>query len=216
MPLPMTPTSRLLAPRTVTGASVATLMALSLTACGPDDPAEEGEDTTVTIGEDSDAGDDTAEDTTQDGSDDGTDDAASSDSADADHPAYGGLDTVQAEHPDGVVFAVEADDGLYEWHVLVEGVEREVHTDQATGEIVHTEDDDAPDGDDLREIEAIQVDFAEALRAAEEHADDASGVFIDEAELDTEDGVVVWEIELDNGHDLMVDVTSAEVLDVDD
>ncbi|GAA1171349.1 hypothetical protein [Nesterenkonia xinjiangensis] len=225
----MTPASRTLSPATITGLSVAALAALALTACGPDDTLDTSGDgepnSTVTIGtEDEDAADDAQgeadeTDPAEDADATAEEDPAEEDEPSAsgeDHPLYGGLETVQAEYPDGVVFEVESDDDRYEWHISVDGIERELHTEKASGEIVHTEDDDAPDSDDLREIDAIEIDIAEAFQTAEEHAGDPAGAFVDEAQLDTEGGDVVWDIELDNGREIAVDVTSAEVIHIDD
>lgn len=179
---------------------------------GTDQPAEAGADETDDAEADTEAETEAEADTEADDGD-GTDQPAE---AGADHPLYGGLQAVQAAHPEGVVFEVESDDGRYEWRVYVNGVEREIHTEKSTLEIVHTEDDDVPDGDDLREIDAVQVDFSEAFRAAEEHAGSTDGAFVEEAELDTEGGVVVWVLELDSEREVYVDVSSAEVIYTED
>lgn len=227
-------------PATITGLSLAALAALALAACGPDDTLDTSGDgepnSTVTIGADEDGtadrqadeaqGHEDAESGTEDHGDAGSTDASTDEteadtgepaaSETADHPLYGGLETVQAEYPDGVVFEVEADDARYEWHVYVDGVEREVHTDFSSLEIVYTEDDDTPDDDDLREIEAIEIDIAEAFRIVEDHAGDPSGAFVDEAQLDTSSGTVVWDIELTDGHEIAVDVVTGDLVQVDD
>ena len=229
-----TETTRILSPRGLSGLGITAVAALALAACGADDSLDttgDGEpNSTVTLGADPDEPEDEtdeAEAETDADADDGADQRAEAgadedDDTDqsaeprADNPLYAGLQAVQAAHPEGVVFEVESDDGRYEWRVYVDGVEREIHTEKSTLEIVHTEDDDVPDSDDLREIDAIQVDFSEAFQAAEEHADSTDGAFVDEAELDAEGGVVVWVLELDNDREVHVDVASAEVVKTED
>ncbi|WP_070159459.1 PepSY domain-containing protein [Nesterenkonia sp. PF2B19] len=237
--------TRTLSRPTATALSVTALASLALTSCGLDDTLDTSADgepsTAVTISADDAAHDDAA--ASEDGSadaggsetsrpeddasaegegtdpsdDTATDAAAETSPADSDdHPLYGGLETVQAEYPEGVVFEVESDDGRYEWHVLVDGIEREVHTDKSSLEIVYTEDDDAPDSDDLREIDSTEIDIAEAFRIVEDRVGDPSGAFVDEAQLDSESGTVVWEIELDNGQEIAVDVVTGDLVQVDD
>lgn len=215
--------------------STVALAALTLTACDSADEAlDAGEDnepeSNVTVGAEEDeetdeatedsaedstdeADDETTVDSTEDSTEDSTDESAEED-ADAveNHPVYGGLAAVEAEYADGVVFEIDDNDSTYEWHVYSEGSVYEIEVDKQTLEIVDTEDDGAPDGDEQSEIDAVEFGLEEALRSVEDRAGDPTGAFIDEVELDTEDGVIVWSIELADGTEIDIDVTTGDIV----
>lgn len=135
------------------------------------------------------------------------DDAATGD----DEPLYQAVDAVEQEYPDAVVLDFDTEDSYYEFTILDGDTEWELDVDRQDFTISNAEEDDV-DSDDERKADAVEIDFSEALRTAE----DEGGGMPEEAELDEENDTVVWEIELDNGTDVYVDVATGEVANVDD
>ncbi|WP_258935003.1 PepSY domain-containing protein [Nesterenkonia pannonica] len=82
--------------------------------------------------------------------------------------------------------------------------------DPETYEVTNEEQDDL-DSDDLQKAEAVEIDFVDALRTAE----DEGGAEPEDAELDDHNDTIVWEIELVDGTEVYVDVTSGDVVETD-
>lgn len=223
--------------RTAAALSLSALAALTLTACDSADEAlDAGADnepeSNVTVGAeespDQDGAEESAHQDSGEGEAESTDEAseeASEEPTDAsseepsqaeqdveNHPVYSGLAAVEAEYPEGVVFEGEDEDSSYQWEVYTEGTVLQVEVDKQSLQIVQTEDEGTPDGEEQAEIDAVGITLEEALRAVEDQAGDPSGAFLDSVDLDTEDGTVVWQIELATGAEIDVDVTTGEIV----
>lgn len=212
--------------------SVAAVSALALTSCASDELGTEDDDgqPTATVTETVEA--EPTEESTEDASEtaeptgeptdtaDATetddaatdepssDDSATDDSAASDEDAiYQAVDAVEQEYPDAVVLDLDTESSYYEFTIFDSGSEWELDVDRESFEISNTEEDDV-DSDDQRNAEAVEIEFADALRTAAEEADGTP----EQAELDDENGTVTWEIELDNGSEVHVDVASGEVV----
>lgn len=212
--------------------SVAAVSALALTSCASDELGTEDDDAqpTATVTETVEA--EPTEESTDDASDAAeptgeptdTDDATETDDAATDEPTsddsatddstasdedaiYQAVDAVEQEYPDAVVLDLDTESSYYEFTIFEGGSEWDLEVDRESFEISNTEEDDI-DSDDQRNAEAVEIEFADALRTAAEEADGIP----EQAELDDENGTVTWEIELDNGSEVHVDVASGEVV----
>lgn len=132
------------------------------------------------------------------------------------HALFDGLHAVESQYPGGIVFEVEAEDNTHEFKVYDGNSIYEVITDNHSLEILSSEYDDTPDSDERAKLEAIDISFAEALQIAAQNSGSSDLIMADEAQLDSEDGVVVWEVELTNGREVYIDVTSGNVVKIDD
>ncbi|WP_300343957.1 PepSY domain-containing protein [Nesterenkonia sp.] len=202
---------------------MAAVAALGLAACAPEEtedaPAGDAEGQVETEDQTEATPDDAAGEETTPAETEPTDEATEEPTAEATDQATGeagdsavhqALEAVLAEYPDGVITEFDDEGSYVEVFVFDGSTEWELEVDAETFEIIDTEDDGI-DSDDQRKAQAVEIDIAEALEAAETEgeADVHSG------ELDEEDGTVVYQIELTNDVEVYVDVTNAEVVNVD-
>ncbi|WP_218220248.1 PepSY domain-containing protein [Nesterenkonia sp. Act20] len=199
--------------------SVAAISALALSSCAADDMDSDEEEAqpTATVtetveAESTDSTDAPETDSTDEPSAEAepTDEATSSPGAGGEEGVYQAVDAVNEEYPDAVVLDMDTEGSAYEFTIFEAGSEWELDVDRETFEISNTQEDDI-DGDDQRDAEAVEIDFADALRTASEE----SGGSPEQADLSEDNGTVTWEIELDNGTEVHVDVASGDVDRVD-
>lgn len=195
--------------------SVTAAAAFTLSACAPEDAvqdeggqAEDVQDSPTPNVEDSPTTNDSTEDT--DVSAEETTDASGEPGTEGDHPVYQAVETVLNEYPGGIITEFDDEGSYIEIFVYDGTTEWELDVDSSTFEIIDTEDDGIDDSD-RQEAEAVGIEFADALRTAE---NEGTGD-LDSGELDTEDGTVVYQIELTNDVEVYVDVISGEVVRVD-
>ncbi|MGJ9405565.1 PepSY domain-containing protein [Nesterenkonia aurantiaca] len=214
--------------------SVAAVSALALTSCASDElnPEDDDAQPTATVTETVEAEAEATEETTDEASEDATpdgeptedatgspeaeatetDDPQADDSdAEGDDPLYQAVDAVEQEYPEAVVLDFDTESSYYEFTILDGGSEWELDVDRESFEISNTQEDDV-DSDDQRNADAVEIEFADALRTAAEEG----GGTPEQADLDDENGAVTWEIELDNGTEVYVDVATGEVANGDD
>ncbi|MBO0595045.1 PepSY domain-containing protein [Nesterenkonia sp. E16_7] len=210
--------------------SVAAVSALALTSCASDELNSDDDDAqptaTVTETVEAEATEETTDEATEDATADAepTEDPTGSPEAEAtetdgpqagdaegDDPLYQAVDAVKQEYPEAVVLDFDTESSYYEFTILDGGSEWELDVDRESFEISNTQEDDL-DSDDQRNADAVEIEFADALRTAAEEG----GGTPEQAELDDENGAVTWEIELDNGTEVYVDVATGEVANGDD
>lgn len=207
--------------------SVAAISALALTSCASDelDPDDDDAQPTATVTEtveaepteeatdEATAEAETSEEPTESPEADASasDDATTDDSgAEGEDPLYQAVDAVEQEYPDAVILDFDTESSYYEFTILDGGSEWELDVDRESFEITSTQEDDV-DSDDQRNADAVEIEFADALRTAAEEG----GGTPEQADLDDENGTVTWEVELDNGTEVFVDVASGEVANTD-
>lgn len=216
--------------------SVAAVSALALTSCASDElnPDDDDAQPTATVTEtvEAEATEETTEDATEETTEDATTDAeatedptgspdaeatetddpqADDSDAEGDDPLHQAVDAVEQEYPDAVVLDFDTEASYYEFTILDGDSEWELDVDRESFEISNTQEDDV-DSDDQRNADAVEIEFADALRTAAEEG----GGTPEQADLDDENGSVTWEIELDNDTEVYVDVATGEVANGDD
>lgn len=126
-----------------------------------------------------------------------------------DDPVFNIIDTVLAEHPDGIITDIDREDSSDHYEVDVVVGQEVLELDVTTSGQIHTDDRDNDDDDDIREAHAATVTAAQAIGLALDQYPDG---IIDSVELDEDDGQLKWKIDLDDtsGNDL-TDVEIAAV-----
>ena len=126
-----------------------------------------------------------------------------------DDPVFNIIDTVLAEHPDGIITDIDREDSSDHYEVDVVVGQEVLELDVTTSGQIHTDDRDNDDDDDIREAHAATVTAAQAIGLALDQYPDG---IIDSVELDEDDGQLKWKIDLDDtsGNDL-ADVEIAAV-----
>lgn len=126
-----------------------------------------------------------------------------------DDPVFNIIDTVLAEHPDGIITDIDREDSSDQYEVDVIVGQEALELDVTTSGQIHTDDRDNDDDDDIREAHAATVTAAQAIGLALDQYPDG---IIDSVELDEDDGQLKWKIDLDDtsGNDL-ADVEIAAV-----
>ena len=126
-----------------------------------------------------------------------------------DDPVFDIIDTVLAEHPDGIITDIDREDSSDHYEVDVVVGQEVLELDVTTSGQIHTDDRDNDDDDDIREAHAATVTAAQAIGLALDQYPDG---IIDSVELDEDDGQLKWKIDLDDtsGNDL-ADVEIAAV-----
>lgn len=126
-----------------------------------------------------------------------------------DDPVFNIIDTVLAEHPDGIITDIDREDSSDQYEVDVVVGQEVLELDVTTSGQIHTDDRDNDDDDDIREAHAATVTAAQAIGLALDQYPDG---IIDSVELDEDDGQLKWKIDLDDtsGNDL-ADVEIAAV-----
>lgn len=126
-----------------------------------------------------------------------------------DDPVFNIIDTVLAEHPDGIITDIDREDSSDQYEVDVIVGQEVLELDVTTSGQIHTDDRDNDDDDDIREAHAATVTAAQAIGLALDQYPDG---IIDSVELDEDDGQLKWKIDLDDtsGNDL-ADVEIAAV-----
>lgn len=126
-----------------------------------------------------------------------------------DDPVFNIIDTVLAEHPDGIITDIDREDSSDQYEVDVIVGQEALELDVTTSGQIHTDDRDNDDDDDIREAHAATVTAAQAIGLALDQYPDG---IIDSVELDEYDGQLKWKIDLDDtsGNDL-ADVEIAAV-----
>ncbi|WP_211439688.1 PepSY domain-containing protein [Corynebacterium glutamicum] len=126
-----------------------------------------------------------------------------------DDPVFNIIDTVLAEHPDGIITDIDREDSSDHYEVDVVVGQEVLELDVTTSGQIHTDDRDNDDDDDIREAHAATVTAAQAIGLALDQYPDG---IIDSVELDEDDGKLKWKIDLDDtsGNDL-ADVEIAAV-----
>ncbi len=196
--------------------SVAAISALALSACASEDMDSEEDEAqptaTVTETVEAESSETPEGDSTEEASTDAepTEEPSESSDAEGDDGIYQAVEAVMEEYPDAVILDMDTEGNAYEFTIFEAGSEWELDVDRETFEISNTQEDDI-DTDDQANAEAVEIDFAEALRTAAEEGGGAP----EQADLDQENGAVTWEIELDNGSEVHVDVASGDVDRVD-
>ena len=115
--------------------------------------------------------------------------------ATADDPVFDAITAVNTEHADGFIVSIDRDDRdeNYEIDVVVgnEVLDLKVGLDGAI-----TEDERDSDDDDVQKAEQATIDAETALKRAFEGR--ATGLTVDDVELDEDDDRLVWEIDFDD------------------
>lgn len=126
-----------------------------------------------------------------------------------DDPVFNIIDTVLAEHPDGIITDIDREDSSDQYEVDVVVGQEVLELNVTTSGQIHTDDRDNDDDDDIREAHAATVTAAQAIGLALDQYPDG---IIDSVELDEDDGQLKWKIDLDDtsGNDL-ADVEIAAV-----
>jgi len=191
--------------------SVAAISALALSACASEDMDDDDDDAqpTATVTETVEAtpSEEPTEESTATDDAAPTEDATDSPEAGGDEEIYQAVDAVTEEYPDATVLDMDTEGNYYEFTIYEGDSEWELDLDRESMEITNTQQDDI-DSDDQRNAEAVEIEFADALRTASEEGDGTP----EQADLDDENGAVTWEIELNNGMEVYVDVATGEVV----
>jgi len=191
--------------------SVAAISALALSACASEDMDDDDDDAqpTATVTETVEAtpSEEPTEESTATDDATPTEDATGSTEAGGDEEIYQAVDAVTEEYPDATVLDMDTEGSYYEFTIYEGDSEWELDLDRETMEITNTQQDDI-DSDDQRNAEAVEIEFADALRTASEEGDGTP----EQADLDDENGAVTWEIELNSGTEVYVDVATGEVV----
>lgn len=191
--------------------SVAAISALALSACASEDMDDDDDDAqpTATVTETVEAtpSEEPTEESTASDDATPTEDATGSTEAGGDEEIYQAVDAVTEEYPDATVLDMDTEGSYYEFTIYEGDSEWELDLDRETMEITNTQQDDI-DSDDQRNAEAVEIEFADALRTASEEGDGTP----EQADLDDENGAVTWEIELNSGTEVYVDVATGEVV----
>ncbi|OKX83650.1 PepSY domain-containing protein [Corynebacterium glutamicum] len=126
-----------------------------------------------------------------------------------DDPVFNIIDTVLAEHPDGIITDIDREDSSDQYEVDVIVGQEVLELDVTTSGQISVDDRDNDDDDDIREAHAATVTAAQAIGLALDQYPDG---IIDSVELDEDDGQLKWKIDLDDtsGNDL-ADVEIAAV-----
>ncbi len=126
-----------------------------------------------------------------------------------DDPVFNIIDTVLAEHPDGIITDIDREDSSDQYEVDVIVGQEVLELDVTTSGQISVDDRDNDDDDDIREAHAATVTAAQAIGLALDQYPDG---IIDSVELDEDDGKLKWKIDLDDtsGNDL-ADVEIAAV-----
>lgn len=196
--------------------SVAAISALALSSCASEDMESEEDEAqptaTVTETVEAESSETPQSDATEEAPTEAepTEGPSSSSEADDEEGIYQAVAAVTQEYPDAVIMDLDTEGSAYEFTIFEAGSEWELDVDRESFEISNTQEDEI-DADDQAYADAVEIDFAEALRTA---ADEVDGT-PEQADLDEENGAVTWEIELDNGSEVHVDVASGDVDRVD-
>lgn len=128
------------------------------------------------------------------------------------------IKTAEAAVSGGKVIDYEYDpkDGAKTYEVdVVDGnnTKHELDIDADATTITEQEQDDALDGDDLKEFQGAKIGIVEAVKAAREKA--GADAVVDEVELEWENNKSVWEVKFkpdDSGTKVKVDAETGEVI----
>lgn len=182
-------------------------LALPLAACGSsaDDQSQPG----VSSGTE-----DTADEPMTDTTDDATGDDTTADGADATNAgAFAAIDLAESQ-VGGIAFELDRDDdggGQWEVSIAVDSAEIDAYVDLAGTEVQRTESDGTVSREEAAALELAEISMAEAIRIAVEEVD---GV-VEEVDLEEERGTVAWEVVMEDNTEVLVDVVTGEVLEVD-
>lgn len=197
-------------PLVLTGTSVLTLALITGCSTTGDAPAESpaADQQTTSAPATSTAADDTtssaaASDDSED-ADDTTESASASPSATddqapaatSDDPVFDAIAAVTGEYTDGIIIEIDREDDDQNYEIEVVVGDRIIDVDVALDGTLTEDDDDDDDDDDIRKANEASVTAEDALNRAFEGR--ASGLTVDDAELDEEDGRLVWEIDFDD------------------
>lgn len=194
-------------------AAVVAAAALTLSACGSGDDAEQtdGIEQSQAPQEESAPADGAQSEETS------TAEASASDSAQGGdlEAASAAIDTAEAENG-GTAHHIDWDDNEH-WEIDVVGDREWEYQVSADGSSVERTDEDDADSDDQREIEQAEVTLLEALEIALE---DTPGT-VDDAELDEDDGSLHWEVGIyadgsADSTDIRIDAKSGDITGSED
>lgn len=194
-------------------AAVVAAAALTLSACGSGDDAEQtdGIEQSQAPQEESAPADGAQSEETS------TAEASASDSPQGGdlEAASAAIDTAEAENG-GTAHHIDWDDNAH-WEIDVVGDREWEYQVSADGSSIEQTDEDDADSDDQREIEQAEVTLLEALEIALE---DTPGT-VDDAELDEDDGSLHWEVGIyaegsADSTDIRIDAKSGDITGSDD
>ena len=197
--------------RTLSAAVIAAA-ALTVSACGSGDDAEQtdGVEQSQAPQEESDPADGAQSEETS------TAESTVSDSAQGGdlESATAAIDTAEAEHG-GTAHHIDWDDER--WEIDVVGDREWEYQVSADGSTVERADEDEADGDDQREVQQAEISVLEALEIALGHTPGT----IDDAELDEDDGTLHWEVGIyaegsSDSTDIRIDAQSGDITGSDD
>lgn len=200
--------TRSLRPLRTLSAAVIAAAALTVSACGSGDDAEQtdGVEQSQAPQDESAPADGAQSEETS------TTEASASDSAQGGEleAATAAIETAEAENG-GTAHHIDWDDNEH-WEIDVVGDREWEYQVSADGSSVEQTDEDDADSDDQREVEQAEVSLLEALETALE---DTPGT-IDDAELDEDDGSLHWEVGIyaegsSDSTDIRIDAQSGDI-----
>ncbi|HLR43744.1 MAG TPA: PepSY domain-containing protein [Brevibacterium sp.] len=210
--------TRTLRPVRSLSVAVVAAAALTLTACGSGDSAEQ----TAGVEQSQPAQDDSSADGGAPADGGQTDETTASAETSAAGSSQGGdleaataaIDTAEAENG-GTAHHLDWDDDD-QWEIDVVGDREWEYQISADGSTIEQTDEDDADGNDQREIEQAEVTLLQALETALEETPGT----IDDAELDEDDGTLHWEVGIyadgsTDSTDIRIDAQSGDITGTD-